>query len=334
MRAIVMTAPGGPEVLELREIPEPAIRSPHEVKVRIRAAGINPVDTKLRARGTFYPDAGPAVLGCDGAGVVVETGSAVSRVSVGDEVWFCEGGLGGAQGCYAEYVVLDENLARRKPASLSFYEAAASPLVLITAWEALHDRARIRAGDKVLIHAAAGGVGHVAVQLAALAGARVMGVVGSQEKAEFVRALGAEHCVIRDRDFVAAALEWTGGEGADIVLDTVGGDVFRRSIEAVAHYGDLVTILEPPADLNWKEARNRNLRIGIVLMLTPMLRDLPAARRHQGEILDRCAELFDAGKLKVHVDRVLPLEEAAEAHRLIERHATTGKLVLDLGGSD
>lgn len=333
MRAIVMTAPGGPEVLELREIPEPAIRSPHEVKVRIRAAGINPVDTKLRARGTFYPDAGPAVLGCDGAGVVVETGSAVSRVSVGDEVWFCEGGLGGAQGCYAEYVVLDENLARRKPASLSFYEAAASPLVLITAWEALHDRARIRAGDKVLIHAAAGGVGHVAVQLAALAGARVMGVVGSQEKAEFVRALGAEHCVIRDRDFVAAALEWTGGEGADIVLDTVGGDVFRRSIEAVAHYGDLVTILEPPADLNWKEARNRNLRIGIVLMLTPMLRDLPAARRHQGEILDRCAELFDAGKLKVHVDRVLPLEEAAEAHRLIERHATTGKLVLDLGGS-
>lgn len=334
MRAIVMTAPGGPEVLELREIPEPAIRSPHEVKVRIRAAGINPVDTKLRARGTFYPDAGPAVLGCDGAGVVVETGSAVSRVSVGDEVWFCEGGLGGAQGCYAEYVVLDENLARRKPASLSFYEAAASPLVLITAWEALHDRARIRAGDKVLIHAAAGGVGHVAVQLAALAGARVMGVVGSQEKAEFVRALGAEHCVIRDRDFVAAALEWTGGEGADIVLDTVGGDVFRRSIEAVAHYGDLVTILEPPADLNWKEARNRNLRIGIVLMLTPMLRDLPAARRHQGEILDRCAELFDAGKLKVHVDRVLPLEEAAEAHRLIEGHATTGKLVLDLGGSD
>jgi NADPH2:quinone reductase len=333
VRAIVMTAPGGPEVLELREIPEPAIRSPHEVKVRIRAAGINPVDTKLRARGTFYPDAGPAVLGCDGAGVVVETGSAVSRVSVGDEVWFCEGGLGGAQGCYAEYVVLDENLARRKPASLSFYEAAASPLVLITAWEALHDRARIRAGDKVLIHAAAGGVGHVAVQLAALAGARVMGVVGSQEKAEFVRALGAEHCVIRDRDFVAAALEWTGGEGADIVLDTVGGDVFRRSIEAVAHYGDLVTILEPPADLNWKEARNRNLRIGIVLMLTPMLRDLPAARRHQGEILDRCAELFDAGKLKVHVDRVLPLEEAAEAHRLIERHATTGKLVLDLGGS-
>lgn len=334
MRAILMTTAGGPEVLELRDIPEPAIRSPHEVKVRLRAAGINPVDTKLRARGNFYPEAGPAVLGCDGAGVVVEKGSAVTRLNVGDEVWFCEGGLGGSQGCYAEYVVLDENLARRKPANLSFHEAAAGPLVLITAWEALHDRARIEAGDRILIHAAAGGVGHVAVQLAALAGAQVLGVAGSPEKAEFVRSLGAENCILRDRDFVAAALEWTGGEGVDMALDTVGGDVFRRSVEAVAHYGDLVTILEPPSDMSWKEARNRNLRIGFVLMLTPMLRELPDARRHQGEILDRCAELFSAGKLKMHVDRVLPLEEAAEAHRLIERHATTGKLVLDIGGAD
>ncbi|MDX9741902.1 MAG: zinc-dependent alcohol dehydrogenase family protein [Gammaproteobacteria bacterium] len=334
MRAILMTAAGGPEMLQLRDIPEPALRSAHEIKVRVRAAGVNPVDTKLRARGTFFPDAGPAVLGCDGAGVVVETGSAVTRFSVGDEVWFCDGGLGGVQGCYAEYKVLDEHLARRKPANVSFHEAAAAPLVLITAWEALHDRARVEAGDRILIHAAAGGVGHVAVQLAALAGARVMGVAGSTEKAEFVRNLGAETCIVRDRDFVAAALEWTGGEGVDLALDTVGGEVFRRSVDAVAHYGDLVTILEPPSDMSWKETRNRNLRIGFVLMLTPMLRELPAARRHQGDILDRCAELFSAGSLRMHVDRVLPLEEAAEAHRLIEAHATTGKLVLDTGGAD
>lgn len=332
MRAIVMTRPGDPGVLELRDIPEPTIRSPHEVKVRLRAAGVNPIDTKLRARGTFFPDAGPAVLGCDGAGVVVETGSAVTRFDVGDEVWFCDGGLGGEQGCYAEYKVIDEHIARRKPPGIGFHEAAAAPLVLITAWEALHDRAELEPGDQVLIHAAGGGVGHVAVQLATLAGARVMGVAGSAEKAAFVRGLGADECILRDRDFVAAALEWTGGRGVDLAFDTVGGEVFRRSVEAIAHYGDLVTILEPPADMSWKEARNRNLRIGIVLMLTPMLRELPAARHHQGDILDRCAEHIGAGELTVHVDRVLPLEEAAEAHRLLESHATTGKLVLDPAG--
>lgn len=332
MRAVLMTAQGGPEVLELREIPEPAIRSPQEVKVRLRAAGVNPLDTKLRARGTFHPDAMPAVLGCDGAGIVVETGAEVTRFRPGDEVWFCDGGLGGTQGCYAEYKVLDQHLARRKPASLDFFEAAAAPLVLITAWEALHDRAPLEPGDRVLIHAAAGGVGHVAVQLAALAGARVMGTAGTREKAAFACSLGAEACIVhRERDFVAAALEWSGGRGVDAALDTVGGEVFRRSVEALAHYGELVTLLEPPSDIAWKEARNRNLRVGFVLMLTPMLRDLPAARAHQGDILDRCAERIDAGELQVHVDRVLPLAQAAEAHRLIEGRAVTGKLVLDPG---
>lgn len=334
MRAVTMQTVGGPEVLVSAEIPEPQIRSPHEVKVCLHAAGINPVDTKLRARGTFYPDVSYPVLGCDGAGVVVETGAEVTRFRVGDEVWFCDGGLGGTQGCYAQYKVLDEHIARRKPASIDFFAAAAAPLVLITAWEALHDRVQLAPGDRILIHAAAGGVGHVAVQLARLAGARVLATVGSREKADFATALGAEACVLRhERDFVTAALEWSDGKGVDVVFDTVGGEVFRRSVEAVAHYGDLVTLLEPPPDLSWKEARNRNLRVGFVLMLTPMLRELPETRAHQGDILDRCAELIDAGRLRIHVDRVLPLDQAAEAHRLIEAGGTTGKIVLDTGAT-
>lgn len=332
MRAVVMTGAGGPEVLELRDIPEPRIRSPRDVKVRLHAAGINPVDTKLRARGVFYPDALPAVLGCDGTGVVVETGPEVTRFAPGDEVWFCDGGLGADQGCYAEYKVVDEHVARRKPARLSFHEAAAAPLVLITAWEALRDRADVEPADRVLIPGAAGGVGHVAVQLARLGGARVFGAAGSPEKAELALALGAEECVLhRERDLVEAALEWSGGDGVDIALDTVGGDVFSRLMEACADYGDLVTLLEPAPGTAWKAARDRNLRVGFVLMLTPMLRDLPAARAHHWDILDRCVEWIEEGALRFHVGRTLALEEAAEAHRLVEQQAVSGKVVLDLG---
>lgn len=332
MKTVVMTAPGGPETLEVRDLPEPALQSPRDVKVRLHAAGINPVDTKLRARGLMVPGAGfPAVLGCDGAGEVVEVGDAVTRLKPGDRVWCCDGGLGGDQGCYAEFKVLDESSARTLPASMDFIHAAAGPLVLITAWEALFDRARLQARQTVLIHGAAGGVGHVAVQLATIAGARVIGTVSSNDKAAFVRALGAEACInYQQTDFVAAVNDWTGGEGVAIALDTVGGETFTRTIDCVAHYGDLVTILAPDADIDWKEARTRNLRIGFELMLTPMLRDLPAARAHHGEILDRCAEWIDAGRLKIEVAQTLPLAQAVEAHRLIEAGGMRGKVVLEI----
>lgn len=331
MKAVFMTATGGPEVLEVREVAEPAIRTPSDIKVRLRAAGVNPVDTKLRARGLYFPNALPAVLGCDGAGVVTDVGDEVTRLKPGDEVWFCDGGLGGAQGCYAEYKVIDQHVARHKPSRLSFLEAAVGPLVLITAWEALYDRARMEPGDRVLIHGAAGGVGHVAVQLAAIEGARVLASVGSTEKEAFVRGLGAEDCVNhRLQDFVTVARAWSGGVGVDITLDTIGGETFRRSMEAVIDYGDLVTLLEPTSDVSWKEARNRNLRIGFVLMLTPMVKELPAARKHQHDILDRCSEHIDEGKIKLHVGEVFPLEKAAEAHRLQAQGRIQGKIVLEI----
>ncbi len=329
MKAMLMTRPGGPEVLEYADIPEPRVSGPTQLKVRLKAAGINPIDTKLRARGLLFPDALPAVLGCDGAGEVVEVGAQVGRFRPGDPVWLCNGGLGGEPGNYAEYTLVEEAVAQPKPAALDFVQAAAAPLVLLTAWEALFDRAHLRAGQTVLIHGGAGGVGHVAVQLARHAGARVCATVSDQDKAQRVRSLGAEQVVLyRDQDVVDAVREWTGGRGVDVALDTVGPEVFRRSIPAVAHYGNLVTILEPGAEADWKEARLRNLSIGLELMLTPQLAALPEARAHQGEILRRCTELVDRGELRIEVQQSFPLEQAAEAHRLLEQGHLRGKLVL------
>ncbi|KRT53673.1 zinc-dependent alcohol dehydrogenase family protein [endosymbiont of Ridgeia piscesae] len=329
MKAVVMPAPGGPEVLLYEDIQEPELESPSQVKVQIRAAGVNPVDTKIRSRGVFMADGLQAVLGCDAAGVVVEAGEAVQHLEVGDEVWFCNGGLGGSHGNYAEFAVLDACLVRKKPTTFNFEQAGAAPLVLITAWEALFDRGRLAEGQTVLIHAGAGGVGHVAIQLAKSVGARVLTTVSSVEKADFVKSLGVDEAILyTQEDFVEAVDRLTKGRGADLVLDTVGPDVFAKSIPTVAHYGDLVTLLDPGGEQVWKEARNRNIRVGFTLMLTPMLRDLPEARDHHGEILEQCAELADSGKLDLRVNRVMPLGEAAEAHRLVEAGHTRGKIVL------
>lgn len=330
MKAILMREPGGPEVLMATELPKPEIQGPNDVLVRLAAAGVNPVDTKIRSRGPLLPDTLTAVLGCDGAGTVEAVGGQVSRFKPGDAVWFCHGGLGGPHGNYAEYTVIDEAVAQPKPASLDFVHAAAAPLVLITAWEALYDRARLHEGQTVLIHAGAGGVGHVAIQLARLAGARVAATVSTPEKAELVHALGAE-CAInyRDEDLVDAIADWTEGRGVDVAFDTVGPEVFRRTIPAMAVYGDLVTILDP-GQIDLKEARNRNLRISLELMLTPQLSGISEAIAYQGSILRRCGDLFDQGKLEIHVSKTYPLNRAADAHREIDAGHTTGKLVLNI----
>ncbi len=323
-----MTTAGGPDVLSLTEIPRPTARE-HEVQVRLRAAGVNPIDTKIRSRGLFFENALPAVLGCDGAGTIAAVGDGVTSLQPGDEVWFCHGGLGGEQGNYAEFTVVEENIARKKPRSLSFEQAAAAPLVLITAWEALFDRAQLRAGQTILIHGGAGGVGHVAIQLAKHAGASVCTTVGSEEHQQFALSLGAERVInYRRENFVDAVLEWTANRGVDVALDIMGGQVLQDTIETMAHYGNLVTLLDPGSGMLWKEARNRNLKVSFELMLTPMLTHLPQARAHQGEILDRCAALADAGKLKIHVSRSLPLDQASVAHQQIETGHTLGKLVL------
>lgn len=330
MKAIVMTEAGDPGVLIPRDLPEPEITAPSQIKVRLEAAGINPVDTKIRRGGLLVEGGYPAVLGCDGAGAVVETGADAGRFRVGDRVWFCHGGLGGEQGNYAEYNVIDERWAAAMPSNFSFVEAAAAPLVLITAWGALFDRGGLRPGQTVLIHAGAGGVGHVAVQLAKWGGARVIATVGSDQKADFAKKLGADEVVVYTRESVVDAVDrLTGGKGVDLAFDTVGPAVFRQSIPATAHFGRLITLLDfGQADL--REARLRNLLIGFELMLTPMLRNLPEARDRHVEILKDCAQLAEKDRLKIHVGKILPLAEAAEAHRIIEEGHATGKMVLKI----
>ena len=329
MQAVVMTTTGGPGVLERRELPVPAIERPGQVLVRVRAAGINPIDTKLRRNGTFYPDQLPAILGCDGAGTVEAIGDNVTRFRPGDEVYYCHGGLGASSGNYAEYNLVEERALALKPASLDFEQAAAAPLVLITAWEALYDRARMESGHNLLIHAGAGGVGHVAVQIAREAGARVATTVGSPDKARFVTGLGAELPILyRETDFVTAIMEWTDGRGVDIAMDNVGGPLLQATFPAVSFYGDVVSLLLPDQATDWSVARQRNLRTSLEVMLTPMLFGLEKAEAHQARILEACANLLDAGKLRIHVSEVLPLSAAAKAHELIETGSTTGKLVL------
>ncbi len=332
MKAVVMITPGHPEVLQVQEVPTPTIKTDTEILVRLRAAGVNPIDTKLRKRGNFYPQEIPGILGCDGAGIVAAVGTKVENFQVGDEVYYCQGGLGGPQGNYAEFAVVDARFVAKKPANLSFTEAAAAPLVLITAWEALYDRGRLQAGQTALIHAGAGGVGHVAIQLAKLQGATVCTTVSSPEKADFVRQLGADYPILyKQNDFVKAVLEWTNGEGVDLAFDTIGGYLLTQTFPAVKVYGDLVTILEPDQNTNWKVARNRNQRISMELMLTPILQKMVTEQQQQAKILQQCARLIEQGNLKIHVGQTFPLTEAIAAHRLQETGSMTGKIVLLIG---
>ncbi len=331
MRALVF-GPGGPSGnLILKELPAPRLTRPDQVRVRLHAAGINPIDGKMRRAPDKFGTTADTIPGCDGAGIVEETGAAVTRFTPGDAVYFCAPPLAGQQGTWADEAVVPEALVALKPRTLDFAHAAALPLVAITAWESLFDRAAVKKGDTVLIQAGAGGVGHVAVQLAHAIGARTAATVSSPEKAAFVRALGCERPIDYRREDVAAAItEFTHGSGVDMAFDTVGDAVFAQCFPLVRVYGDLVTLLEPPADTRWSVARQRNLRIALEVMLTPIWLGLAGAMAHQGMILERCAAHADDGRLKAHVAGRFPLEHAAEALRVLEGGGMAGKLVLSL----
>ena len=330
MKAIVIHETGGPEVLKVENIATPAVTRPGDVLVKLKAAGINPVDTKLR-KGMYPIQHFPAILGCDGAGIVEDTGKDVSSFKKGDAVYFFHGGIGTGPGNYAEYIVLDQRFIARKPESIDFNQAAALPLVFITVWEALYDRARLDANKTVLIHAGAGGVGHVAIQVAKAAGAKVCTTISSDEKARFVKQLGADYAInYKQQDFVAAVMEWTNGEGVDIVMDNVGGEIIEASFPAVKHFGDLVTLLQVPDKIDWTNARMRNLRFSFEIMLTPLLFNLVEAQKHQTWILNQCTKLINENRLNIHVSEVMPLEQVINAHNKIESGSTTGKIVLEI----
>lgn len=331
MRAVLMTAAGGPEVLQAARIERPTAGR-GELLVRVAAAGVNPLDTKVRSLHMFHPGHLPAVLGCDGAGTVEAVGEGVGRFRPGDELYFFNNGLGGAPGSYAEYTLVHEDYAAAKPKSLSMVEAAAVPLVLITAWEALVDRVALQAGETALVHAGAGGVGHVAVQLARHLGARVATTVSGPEKAALVRALGAERVIdYKTQSFVQETLDWTGGLGADVVLDTLGGKTFCESFAAVRPYGRLATLLSTACELpQINTARLRNLVIGYVQMTAPLHLGQHEQRCRQTRILQTGARLIDEGRLRIELDKVFGLEEAAAAHAYVQAGHATGKVVLEV----
>ena len=331
MHAQILKAFGGPDYLELRDIPKPEVR-PGTVLIRIAAASVNPIDAKimsgLPSGLPIGPDL-PAVLGADLAGTVEEVGAGVLDFSSGDEVYGCAGGVKGLGGTLAEYIVADARLLAPKPSTLSLHEAAALPLVTITAWEGL-ERGEILASDHVLIHGGVGGVGHVAVQLAKAAGARVATTIASPEAAAVARRLGAEETInFHDESVTAYVDRLTAGRGFDLIFDTVGGDNLRASFEAAADEGRIATtnaiITQDLSPLHAKA-----LSFYVIFMLLPLLHG-GLGRDRYARILRSAAALVDAGKLRPLIDDShFTLAKAGDAFRRLGSRKALGKVVVDI----
>lgn len=307
MRAISQDVLGGPEVLKEVELPRPEPRT-NEVLVRVRAAGVNPTDWKHRASGGFLGEP-PFVLGWDVSGTVEAVGIGVARFKPGDEVFGMLSYPFG-HGSHAEYVTGPARWFAHKPASIDHVQAGALPLVSLTAWQALVEYADVRPGQRVLIHAAAGGVGHVAAQIAKARGAYVIGTA-SAGKHDFLREIGVDEAIdYRETDFTEAVKD------VDVVLDTLGGDTSTNSLRVLRPGGIVVSIL-PVGSKDFDEEAER-LGVRALRMLVDA--------SHSG--LKAIAELVESGKLRPTIAGTFPLADAAEAHRLGDTGRTTGKLVL------
>ena len=309
MRAATQHSLGGPEVLEVVDLPRPQPQT-NEVLVRVRAAGLNPTDWKHRAAGRFLGQP-PFVLGWDVSGVVEAVGVGVARFAVGDEVFGMLSYPYG-HGSHAEYVAAPARVFAKKPAGLDHVEAAALPLVSLTAWQMLIDYAQLTPGQRVLIHAAAGGVGHVAVQIAKAHGAHVIGTA-SGKKHDLLRRLGADETIdYRTEDFTETATD------IDVVLDTLGGDTAMRSLRTLAPGGIAVSTVPVGPDDFTTEATRLGVR-ALRMLVDSSHADLTAI-----------AGLVDAGQLRPEIAATFPLEDIAAAHRLGETGRTTGKIVVTM----
>jgi NADPH2:quinone reductase len=330
MRAIEIDRFGGPEVLALRDVPVPQ-PGPGEVRVRVAYAGVNFIDVYMRngtyARSHTYRTPLPMVIGMEGAGVVDAAGEGVADLAAGTRVSGCL-----ARGSYAQYAVVPAWKLARVPDAIDLAHACALMLQGCTAHYLTHSAFALAPGSTCLVHAAAGGVGQLLVQLAKLRGARVIATAGSADKAAIARARGAEEVVLyRDTDFREAVMQWTQGRGVDVVYDSVGRDTIARSIRCLRRRGLCVLFgassgsVEAVTPIELAEA-------GSVFFTRPHLADY---LQDAAEIARRTGDLFAAladGRLQVTVDRELPLAGAAQAHRLIESRATRGKLLLRVDG--
>ncbi|HMO93238.1 MAG TPA: zinc-dependent alcohol dehydrogenase family protein, partial [Pirellulaceae bacterium] len=304
MKAIVLKSFGGPEAFELCDVPKP-VPLAGQVLVRVHATSINPLDYQIRRGG--YPDLVqlPTITGHDVSGVVEEVGPGVTNFSPGDEVWYTPQIFGGP-GSYAEYHVAAESIVGKKPQKLTHLEAASLTLVGGTVWEALFVRAALRVGESILIHGGAGGVGHVAIQLAKAMGAKVFTTV-REANFDFAHGLGADVTInYQQEDYVEAILRETGGRGVDVVFDTVGGNTLSRSPDALAQLGRVVTIVDIEQPQNLIQAWGKNASYHFVF-----------TRQNRGK-LDELSVLVERGMLKPHVGAVYSLADIPLAHARLE----------------
>jgi NADPH2:quinone reductase len=319
MKALVLTAFGGPDAFELRDLPKPVPQA-GQVLVRVQATAINPLDYQVR-RGD-YPDLVPlpAITGHDVSGVVEAVGPGVTAFAVGDEVWYTPQIFDGP-GSYAEYHVAAESIVGKKPASLTHLEAASLTLVGGTAWEALVVRAGLRVGESILIHGGAGGVGHVAIQLAKAIGAKVYTTV-REANFEFARSQGADEVIdYEQEDYVDAVMRLTGGRGVDVVFDTIGGNTLARSPDVLAQLGRVVSIVDIAQPQNLIQAWGKNASYHFVF-----------TRQNRGK-LDELRSLVDRGQLRPHVGAVYTLADIPAAHARLEsaNNGLKGKIAIAVG---
>ena len=306
MKAVRIHEYGGPEVLRYEQAPRP-VAGAGEVLIRVHAAGVNPVDWKVRAG--FAKDRLkynlPFIPGWDLSGVVEAVGPGISRLKVGEEVYSRPDIA--RDGSYAEYIVAKESEVARKPQSIDHVHAAAIPLAALTAWQALFDGAKLSAGQTVLIHGAAGGVGSFAVQFAKMKGARVIGTA-SKKNHEYLRSLGADETI----DYNTTKFEDV-VQNVDVVLDTITGETADRSYRVIKKGGVYVSILMPPSQ---EKAAAHGVRAVHTFV------------QASGEQLSEIAKLVDSGKLKITIEKVFPLSEARAAQELNAQGHTRGKIVL------
>jgi NADPH2:quinone reductase len=325
MLAAVAEAPGGP--IRVSSVAQPIVRA-GQVLVRIHASGVNPLDTKIYAGAAAHARQPlPAILGLDLAGVVEEAGSGVDQFQPGDQVYGMTGGVGGNPGTLAQYAAVDADLLAIKPANLSMRESAALPLIFITAWEGLVDRAALRPNQTVLVHGGAGGIGHIAVQLAITLGAEVF-ATGSAANRQRIEALGATFIDYASTPVADYVERCTKGAGFEVIFDTVGGATLDASFAAVARFGHVVSALgwgtHALAPLSFRAASYSG-----IFTLLPLLTG--QGRLHHGDILRHAARLAEAGRIKPELDsRRFTLDSVADAYEAINARTARGKLVVDI----
>lgn len=329
MKAAILDSFGQDAPFAIEEAQTPEVRAGHVI-VRVAATSVNTVDTMIRSMGPenlpLSPEA-PAILGMDFAGTIEEVGNGVTGFSVGDEVYGCAGGLADLPGALAEFILADARLIAKKPRSLSMRQAAALPLVGITALEGL-ERAGAGKGQRVLVQGGAGGVGHVAVQLAKHFGADVYATISGEASGAIVSGYGATPIDYRTHSVEDYVAKHTGGAGFDVVYDSVGGANMANSFDAAALNAQVVTTVSM-LELDLTPAHFKGLSIHVVFMLIPMLHD--QGREEHARILKDLAEIVDAGGLTPLVDdESFTLETVGEAYAKLSEGRATGKVVIEI----